>query len=35
MTGENIISDLAAEPELHKEGTIRLMAFLVEREGGL
>ncbi len=34
MTGENIISELAAKPELHKEGTIRLMAFLVEREGG-
>ncbi len=34
MTGERIISELAAKPELHKEDSIRLMAFLVEREGG-
>ncbi len=33
MTGEHIISELVAKPELHEEGTIRLMAFLVEREG--
>ncbi len=28
------MTELAAKPELHKEGTIRLTAFLVEREGG-
>ncbi len=33
MTGERIISELAAKPDLHKEDSIRLMAFLVEREG--
>ncbi len=33
MTGENIISILAADPELNKEDTIRLRAFVVEREG--
>ncbi len=33
MTGENIISKLAADPELNKEDTIRLGAFVVEREG--
>ncbi len=31
MTGENIISELA---EFSKHDTIRLMAFVVEREGG-
>ncbi len=34
MSGERIISKLPAKPELHKEDSIRLMAFLVEREGG-
>ncbi len=34
MTGENIISELAARPELSKHDTIRLMTFVVEREGG-
>ncbi len=34
MTRENIISELTARPELNKEETIRLMAFVVEREGG-
>ncbi len=29
-----IVSELAARPELNKEETIRLMAFVVEREGG-
>ncbi len=33
MTGERIISELPAKPEIHKEDSIRLMAFLVEREG--
>ncbi len=34
MTGENIVSELTARPELNKEGTIRHMAFVVDREGG-
>ncbi len=33
MTGERIIPELAAKPELQKEDSIRLMAFLVECEG--
>ncbi len=33
MNAENIISELAANPELNKDGTIRLRAFVVEREG--
>ncbi len=34
MTGKNIVSELAARPELNKEEIIRLMAFVVERVGG-
>ncbi len=34
MTGEHIISELVAKPELRKEDPIRLMAFLLERQGG-
>ncbi len=33
MNAENIISELAANPQLHKEDPIRLRAFVVEREG--
>ncbi len=34
MTGENVLSELAARPELNKEDIIRLIVFGVERGGG-